>query len=316
MTRLPDGAINRLRDAADWPDTTGTKYQVLEKIGQGGMGSVYLAEDQELARKVALKVVRAPVASGQEALRMRREARIIAGLEHPGIVPVHDIGTLPDGRMFYVMKWVRGEGLAEHVRDRPLSERLRLFLRICDPVAFAHANGVIHRDLKPANIMVGQFGEVMVLDWGIARVMARPADPTGDPVGTLPATDELTGEGAVIGTQGYMAPEQAGGQSALVDQRTDVYALGAILRSLLVGRPRPLLSICTKALSPPPDQRYESVTALSDDLVRYLDGQAVRAHREGLAERAGRVISKYRTPILLVLAYLLMRMVLALAGDT
>lgn len=313
MSRLSDAALGRLQRAADWPDATGTRYRILELIGQGGMGSVYLALDQQLDRNVAFKVVRTASATGQESARMRREARVIARLEHPGIVPVHDIGVLPDGRTFYVMKWIRGQGLAEYVRDRPMPERIRLFLRICEPVAFAHANGVVHRDLKPANIMVGEFGEVLVLDWGVARVRDE-AEPGATGVPGSPSDAALTGDGVVIGTPGYMAPEQAGGHTTLVDHRTDIYALGAILRSLLVTRSRALLSVCEKAMAPTREQRYQAVLALSQDLVRYLDGAAVLAHREGLLERAGRIIRRYRTPLLLILAYLLMRVVLALAG--
>src|SRR5260370_3458242 len=143
---------------------------------------------------------------------MVKEARILARLEHPSIVPVHDCGVLPDGRFYYAMKMVRGNRLDKEVGPAmALTERLQLFQKICDAVAFAHAHGVIHRDLKPQNIMVGPFGEVLVLDWGVARQIGPGAD------------------GAVVGTPGYMAPEQATGDAALVDARADVYALGGSL---------------------------------------------------------------------------------------
>ena len=169
MTWLPDAAVERLRDVADWPAPTSDRYEILEPLARGGMGTVYVARDRHLDRRVALKVLSA-TATEAGAARMREEAQILARLEHPGIVPVYDVGLLDDGRVFYVMKLVDGARLDRHVVDRPLVERLRLFTRICDPVAFAHARGVIHRDLKPENVMVGSFGEVLVMDWGVAQV--------------------------------------------------------------------------------------------------------------------------------------------------
>jgi len=196
MTGLSDAAVGRLQSALRWPEFTTDRYVVSEEIGRGGMGSVYLARDTALARDVAIKVAIAP-ADGALESRLRMEARVIARLEHPGIVPVHDVGRLADGRLFYVMQRVRGETLPQILSRTPtIAERLRIFERICDPVAFAHAHGVIHRDLKPDNVMVGAFGEVLVLDWGAARVEA----------------DSSAGEsGTVIGMHGYMAPEQASG---------------------------------------------------------------------------------------------------------
>ena len=169
MSGLSDAAIRRLRDAADAPDLSGTKYEIIERVGQGGMGTVYRARDRELARDVALKVIRLPEMSHDVASRMLREARTLAQLEHPGIVPVHDVGTLGDGRAFYAMKLVRGSPL-DALPASPLIERLAIVERICEAVAFAHAHGVIHRDLKPQNVMVGPFGEVLVMDWGVAKV--------------------------------------------------------------------------------------------------------------------------------------------------
>src|SRR5256885_3040189 len=135
------------------------RYEIRELIGEGGMGRVYAAYDRELEREVAIKVLRPDAASEGERERITREARILASLEHPGIVPVHDVGVLPDGRLFYVMKHVRGERFDEFARGpHPRTELLRAFLQVCDAVAFAHAAGVIHRDLKPQNIMLGAFG--------------------------------------------------------------------------------------------------------------------------------------------------------------
>src|SRR5467141_537462 len=172
MKFLSDRALERLRDAADLPDLSGTHYRLLERVARGGMGVVYTAEDERLQRRVALKVLDLTGAEGDLANRLIREARVLARLEHPGIVPVHDVGTLSDGRVFYTMKFVEGHCLDKHIESvASLPDRLRLFLRICDAVAFAHARGVLHRDLKPANVMVGAFGEVLVMDWGLAKIM-------------------------------------------------------------------------------------------------------------------------------------------------
>src|SRR2546425_6529057 len=198
MTRLDDRALERLRAAVREPDLSQTKYRLAGVAGSGGMGTVYIVEDTELRRRVALKVLDVPDA-GIEA-RLRREARVLARLEHPGIVPVHDVGTLPDGRAFYTMKWGQGDRLDRHLTDAvPLAERLRLFLRIADPVAFAHSKGVLHRDLKPENVMVGAFGEILVLDWGLAKVLEEAGGPAAAPG---------TGESAVLGTPRFMSPEQ------------------------------------------------------------------------------------------------------------
>ncbi len=167
MRWISDEAVSRLREVADAPDFSGTRYRIERELGRGGMGVVWAATDLDLQREVAVKVLPAWESSEDAATRLRREARILAQLEHPGIVPIHDLGQLADGRIFYAMKLVRGERLDSYL-DRsalPLQERLRLFERFCEPVAFAHARGIAHRDLKPANVMVGSFGEILVLDW-------------------------------------------------------------------------------------------------------------------------------------------------------
>ena len=315
---LDDAALDRLRRAVG-PRLEHPRYRFDTVIGAGGMGTVYEAFDRLLERAVAIKVLRGPADHADLGSRLSREARLLARLDHPGLVPVHDVGRLEDGRAFYVMRLVRGVRLDEFLRQTPsLSARLRLFLRILDPVGYAHAEGVIHRDLKPANIMVGPFGDLLVLDWGIAKVAGE--GPRADEVRAADAEGESTGAGVVMGTPGFMAPEQAAGESARVDRRADVYALGAILRLLLdtddqgSHPPRPLASICRKAMAERPDQRYPTVTELGADVSRFLDGEPVSAHRESITERVGRLAARHRTAIGLVATYLVVRIALILAG--
>ena len=297
MTQLDDAAVTRLRAAADVPDL-GDRYEVRGAIGHGGSSVVYAAVDRVLSREVAVKVADAYAVDAAARGRLTREARILAALQHPGIVPVHDTGVTPDGRAFYVMTLVRGAGVADTAASLSLPGRLELFLKICDAVAFAHAHGVLHRDLKPQNVMVGPFGEVLVLDWGVA-VLNDEA-----PAGADAAT--------VVGTPGFMPPEQAAGTVA-VDRRADVFALGALFDVLLgEAPPRPLMAVVRRAQAPRPDDRYESVEALQADVRRYLDGLAVSAYPEPAAERIMRVISHYRVPIGLVAAYMAMRLALIL----
>jgi eukaryotic-like serine/threonine-protein kinase len=330
VTALSDAALRRLRDAADAPDLSGTKYELVERVGQGGMGTVYRVRDRELGREVALKVIRLPEGTPDIAARMRREARTLARLEHPGIVPVHDVGVLADGRAFYAMKLVRGAPL-DALPPMSLAERLRIVERICEAVAFAHAHGVIHRDLKPQNVMVGPFGEVLVMDWGVAKLTGDAVEALGtggaNPGGVVGASvaasiaPVATGHGVVLGTPGYMAPEQAAGDPALVDARADVYAIGAILRDLC--RPngatasadatavaRPLEAIIARAMSADPATRYADATALARDVAGFRAGEPVCAYEENLFERGRRIATRYSTPILLILAYLLMRVTL------
>ena len=266
MNWLSDNTIARLRDIAEQPDLAGTRYELVRELGRGGMGIVYEVRDHRLERNVAMKVV------DEE---WRAEAKIIAALEHPGIVPVHDAGDLPDGRFYYTMKLVRGERLdAWALQGHARTERLRLFARICEPVGFAHANGVVHRDLKPENVMVGEFGAALVMDWGVANV---------------------------AGTPGYMPPEKSR------DARSDVYALGAILNFLVEDRPRPLRAIIARATADDPSQRYATARELGDDVLRFLDGEPVSAYRENVLERASRFLERHRALVAMLLAYLIMR---------
>ncbi len=318
MTALPDAALSRLVRAIRAPDLSGTRYVLGREVGRGGMGSVWEAEDPELGRVVALKVLDLPDAAGDLAARLKREARVLARLEHPGVVPVHDVGTLPDGRPWYAMKLVRGDRLDAAAALLPtLRERLRLFLRVCEPVAFAHARGIVHRDLKPSNVMVGPFGEVLVLDWGIARLLdeeaseRRPGPPAEPPIEPCEprAGGPGTAAGTVLGTPGYMAPEQARGDGG-VDARADVWALGVLLRGLAgpeALRARRLAAIVAKATAERPAERYEGAPALAADVVRYLDGEPVTAYRERPWERAARFAVRHRVALLLLLAYLAAR---------
>ena len=305
MIRLDDARLERLRESLRTPDLAGTRYELLGVAGTGGTGTVYVVRDGELGRRVALKVL--DVEDEDLGARLRREAGVLAQLEHPGIVPVHEVGTLADGRLFYTMKLVDGERLDRHVAPGlSIAERLRLFLRVADAVGFAHARGVVHRDLKPANIMVGPFGEVLVLDWGLAKRVGSDAGP--------PRRGE-TGSGAVLGTPGFMAPEQEAGGSAAVDARADIYSLGAILESLLPSpgpSPAALRAVAAKAKAAEPRDRYPDVAALAGDVTRFLDGERVSVVAESLLGRARRLAFRHRLALGILGAYVLGRSIMLL----
>lgn len=280
---LTDASLSHLRDVAASAGTT--RYEILGELGRGGVGVVYLAEDIELGREVALKVLGAEVPPPMATGGLLHEARVIAHLEHSGIVPIYDVGRLADGRAFYVMKRVVGERLDEWLaHETDSAALLRLFLRICEPVAFAHGAGVIHGDLKPHNIMIGAYGEVLVLDWGVA----------------------------VRGTPGYMAPEQAA-EERTVDRRADVYALGVILARMMRDaslRPRErrvMAAVSAKAAAADVAHRYQSVPTLMRDVADAIAGRRVGAYRESTLERAGRITYNHRAAIVLVAAYLALR---------
>lgn len=225
------------------------RYKIAEQIGAGGMGVVYSAFDTKLDREVAVKLVKNLENVSELSIRMQREAKIVAQLEHPGIVPIHDVGSLEDGRVFYVMRRVFGSDLNEFIEQHPrLGDRLRVFERICETVSYAHENGIIHRDLKPQNIMLGRFGEVLILDWGIAKFQETNSSID------LSETDEVnvdtitrdnvdfdctqtwqTKFGMVVGTPAYMPPEAARGMVDQIDFSSDVFSLGAILYLMLTG---------------------------------------------------------------------------------
>ena len=273
MSFLPDRVFEHLRGVTDLPDLSGTRYTLIRELGRGGMGVVYEVFDQQLNRRVALKVL---AVTGSD--RLLDEARVVAQLEHPGVVPVFDAGRFSDDRCYYTMKLVEGARLDEYAQgDATLSDRLRIFQKICEAVAFAHNRGVLHRDLKPANIMVGSFGEVLVMDWGIG----------------------------VAGTPRYCAPEES------ISPAADIYSLGAVLRSLLPERPPPpLAAVVRKATAQDPGQRYPDALSLNLEIGRYLDGFAVEAYHESVLERATRFYRRNQPLLVLLLIYVVVRFVL------
>ena len=208
------------------------RFAAIGELGRGGMGRVDEAFDRALGRQVAVKHMLST--SPEDLARFEREARITARLEHPGIVPIHDVGRAADGTPYYVMRRIDGQPLDQLVEARSFEERLALVpnvLAACDALAFAHSRKVIHRDIKPTNILIGPFGETLVIDWGLARTIGE----VGDTETVVPSDPSLTRAGLVAGTPGFMAPEQARGEA--VDERVDVFALGATLFYVLAGKP-------------------------------------------------------------------------------
>ena len=286
-------------------------YEVLDEYARGGLGRIVRARDVRTGRTIAIKEM---LSTDNDEIERRfvREARVTANLQHPAVVPVYEIGKWPSGEPFYAMKLVAGKSLAqviEHAKD--LDERLArlpVVATVADALAYAHGQRVIHRDLKPANVIVGEFGESIVIDWGLAKLLDDDDQPDGvrPAVVTLP-TDDRTLVGTVLGTPYYMPPEQASGQT--VDERADVYAIGAMLYHLITGHapytdrpadqrdaliaahavtpilarepeaPPDLVSIAQTAMDPDPAKRYPSARELADELRRFTSGQLVRAHR-------------------------------------
>jgi serine/threonine-protein kinase len=310
------------------------RYELGDELGRGGVGRVVVADDRLIGRRVAVKVLRADKATPGNLHRFLAEARTTAQLEHPNVVPVYDLGQRTGGDPWFSMKRVRGRSLNgllfELERSEPDDELrqqfgrfqlLQIFNQVCNAVDYAHARGVIHRDLKPENIMVGDYGEVLVMDWGVARVRGRP-DPQVEEISTdsIIATSGTpeTLQGSIFGTPGYMAPEQARGDQANLDARADVWALGAILYEILTGQitydrktplatlmatisepvvpprerapdraiPIDLEEICLRALAMDPNHRYPNVRALHAEIERFLTGARERERLEREASRA------------------------------
>ena len=232
----------------------GTRYRIDGEIARGGMGAVLKGRDPDLGRDVALKVLREDFRDDADMVRrFVEEAQIGGQLQHPGIVPIYEMGTFGDRRPFFSMKLVKGDTLAQLLAARKdpgdgLPRFLSIFESIAQTVAYAHARGVIHRDLKPSNVMVGSFGEVQVMDWGLAKVLPAAGSPTTPrPARSIGRDGHRHGPerlgrlrplvaGSVLGTPSYMAPEQARGEIDRVDERADVFALGSILCEILTGR--------------------------------------------------------------------------------
>lgn len=300
------------------------RYDARGEHGRGGLGRVVRAFDKRLGRSVAVKELLKPSLPSDEA-RFLREALITARLEHPGIVPVHEAGRWPSGDPYYVMKLVEGRTLKALIAasDRDPLHLLPHLIAIADAVGYAHSQRVIHRDLKPSNVVIGEFGETIVVDWGLARDLRQPAqDPAALAPVTLAAASESRSSGNVVGTPAYMAPEQARGEE--VDERADVYAIGAILYEILAGHPphhdntpqatldrllagppRPLLqssprtprelaTIVNKAMARDPNDRYPNATALAEDLRAFHTGKLVGAHSYSRFSLLRRKLTRHR----------------------
>lgn len=323
-----------LGDAPAADDLYGGDYSLRGAVGAGGVGRVLLGFDQRIGREVAIKEMLDQAANEDMALNARflREARITGRLEHPGIVPVYDLGVKQSGAPYYVMRLVRGDTLAkalkecnsEPLAEHALSRRLALLDRVidvCEALAYAHSKGVVHRDIKPGNIVLGPFGETIVLDWGLAKVENEAETP-------LPASHphshdaDLTQFGDILGTPAYMAPEQADPEIGEIDARSDVFALGCILYYLLNGRPplqgnadqilsqlvsaapmpdarnpklaapAELIAICNKALSKRQSLRFKDAGALAEELRAFRDGRLVNTYAYTRGELLRRFIAR------------------------
>jgi serine/threonine-protein kinase len=319
------------------------RYNRLTLHAQGGLGLVYEARDEELGRTVALKEMQDRCADNAcSRARFVFEAEVTGNLEHPGIVPVYGLGSYPDGRPFYAMRFIHGASLEEEIKrfhapkaqglqsldfsSLEFRQLLRRFVDVCNAVAYAHSRGVIHRDLKPANVMLGKFGETLVVDWGLARLCRETAPAEGEAIQTASASDMMaTMKGAVVGTPTYMPPEQALARHEEVGPASDVYSLGATLYQLLTGHgpftgttleevlekvvrgdclparqvkpsvPAALQAVCRKAMAHEPADRYPSARALAEEVERWLADEPVLAYQEPFTARVGRWVKRRRT---------------------
>lgn len=273
--------------AMENPPNPDQRYQLGSEIGAGGMGRVFESQDLALGRSVAIKMVRNP--SPALVARFRSEVAIASMLQHPSIIPVYDAGTFSEGSAFCVMRLVKGDSLAQAIDARKtVAARIGLvpaIIQAADAIAYAHSRDIIHRDLKPPNILLGQFGETVVLDWGLAKKLGDKNETLQAAADSLPGVTE---HGQVLGTRGYMAPEQEQGRPA--DKRSDVFALGMILKQIIFGVlpsaatsislrkvPKDLVAICERATQSDPNKRYTDGQEFADDLKRFETGQLVSA---------------------------------------
>jgi serine/threonine protein kinase/Flp pilus assembly protein TadD len=328
------------------PQITNGRYRPLRFHARGGMGEIWVAIDERIGRKVAVKKLR----SGRETehARFLVEAQITGQLEHPSIVPLHDIGLDDAGQPFYIMKYIHGRRLREAVakfheerrstdwpNDVEFRRLLETFVRICNVVAYAHHKGVLHRDIKPDNVMLGPYGETLVVDWGLAKVIGQPEEVMTSGVRLTGSGSTATQDGAVVGSPAYVSPEGAEGRPEAVDHTSDVYLLGATLYEILTARPprqgstswelidlalhsqptaprkidpqipRALEAICLKAMAYRKEDRYQSPLALVEDVERYLAGAPTSAFKEPLSMRIGRWVRRNRRGLLQAAAALL-----------
>ncbi len=326
-------------EMASLPERVADRYEPEELLGSGGMGEVWRVRDCGLNRAVALKVIRADLVDDNWLARFLEEARIAAQLQHPGIIPIHDFGRLEDGRIWFTMKEVRGRTLEDHLQELYRATKMDLpppsgvsirrllegFLRVCETVAYAHARGVIHRDIKLTNVMIGDFGEVLVLDWGLAKLVE--GHQAADPIQDRESEDILaTRMGAITGTPAYMAPEQARGDARILGPTADVYGLGAVLYDLLCQRPPRLARtaaelikavadatpiappsthtsladddldrICMKALAADIGDRYPTAAELAEDFASWLDGARKRERAMIEVQKADALVERANT---------------------
>jgi tetratricopeptide (TPR) repeat protein/tRNA A-37 threonylcarbamoyl transferase component Bud32 len=341
LTLLPPAPNYVLVTTTDAPLEKRDRYTLTRLHGEGGLGRVYVAHDHQLNRDVALKELHPEKARHPEVWqRFLKEAQLTGQLEHPNIVPVYEVARREgDAAPFYTMRFVRGRTLREAIADYHARRRagredpldrprlLQAFVSICHAISYAHSRGVVHRDLKPANVMLGGFGEVIVLDWGIAKMVDRPegAEEFPEVTVTAEARGDATMAGRVLGTPAYAAPEQAEGRIDLLDPRTDIYGLGAILYEILTGKPphdgpttvevlrnilaretpraraadptvpRALDAVCARAMAKARPDRYAKASELADEVQRFLADEPVRAYREPFAARAGRWARRHRS---------------------
>lgn len=350
-------ALSESAPAPPGPDEdVGSNYTLLGPVGKGAMGHIHVVEEHDLGRHVALKRLLPEVQGEEEVLgRFYREAQITAQLEHPSIVPVYRLEQLGDDKLAYTMKLVRGETLRDYIlrcrkrikagqtldAQHQLPARVRILIKVCEALFFAHERGIMHRDLKPANIMIGPHGEVYVMDWGIARHFDEPSESLASAIDLSRLESNLhveeTQAGVILGTPTYMSPEQASGKMEILHAPSDQYALGlllqemATLRRAVVGDtiedvllaacdgrrrpleplkglptvPRELVAIIERACAYRVEDRYPSVNALIEDLHRFLDGQEVQAQPDNLSQRAARWLAMHRQTTLLSMVALL-----------